>query len=499
MKIHRDKETTQSAGGRLMFVILLLLVVLMAARTPLDSDVWWHLRSGQVTVETGRPLLVDIFSYTREGQAWVNHSWLAQVILYGLYQLAGYSGLVLWVCVLAVICLAFAFQQMKGPAWWRALLVILAGVAIAPVWSPRPQAASLALLAGLGWWLERWKKGDLRGIWGLPVLFLVWSNLHAGYSLGFLLLAAFLGGQVLNHLLGMEEEALPWRSLGKVLLWVGLAFLAVAINPNGADMWRIPFQTIGISSLQQFIPEWASPDFHDPVQQPILLLAALLLGAVGFSGRKMKGEEWLTAAGFLVLALLSRRNIAPFAIVASPIIARHGWQAVEGWRKRTRLQEKLKLPALPKNESRPHPGINLLIVGLIALAAFSKLGVVSLPAVVQASETAIFPQGALDWMRGHPVQGRTFNEYAWGGYLIWFLPEEKVFVDGRTDLFGDEIIGQWREVIQAEEPMQEILERWMVERVVVMPDRPLAGALLQAGWVMKYQDPYSIILERPRP
>jgi len=263
-----EQGVIHSAGGRLIFIITFLMVAMMAARTPLDSDLWWHLRAGQVTVETGHPLLVDLFSYTRDGQTWVNHSWLSQVILYGLYQLAKFTGLSLWVTVLAVVSLTFVFFLMKGPAWWRSFLVILCAVAIAPVWSPRPQVASLALFAFLAWWMERWKSGDLRRLWALPLLFLLWSNLHGGYSLGFLLLGAFLGGQVLNHVLGMKEDTIPWRTLGRILLWMFAGFLAVAINPNGLDMWRIPFQTVGVSSLQQFIQEWASPDFHSPETWP---------------------------------------------------------------------------------------------------------------------------------------------------------------------------------------------------------------------------------------
>ena len=491
-----DQGVIHSAGGRLIFVITLLMIAMMAARTPLDSDLWWHLRAGQVTVETGHPLLVDLFSYTRDGQAWVNHSWLSQVILYGLYQLANFTGLSLWVTVLAVVSLTFVFFQMKGPAWWRSFLVILCAVAIAPVWSPRPQVASLALFAFLAWWMERWKNGELRRLWALPLLFLLWSNLHGGYSLGFLLLGAFLGGQVLNHVLGMKEEMIPWRTLGRILLWTVVAFLAIGINPNGLDMWRIPFQTVGVSSLQQFIQEWASPDFHDVTQQPILIIIGLLIGAVGLSGRRMSAVDWLSSVGFLIMALISRRNIAPFALIAIPIISRFGWIALQEWRERVKVDEKLQFIHKDQGVTHSHPWLNLALVGLIGFAVFAKQGVVTLPATVQSAEAGIFPQAAVEWMKSHPTVGRSLSEYNWGGYLIWHLPEEKVFVDGRTDLFGDEIIGEWRQVVQAEENMLEILNRWKVDRVVLMPTRPAVLALKNQGWVAVYQDRTSIILER---
>jgi hypothetical protein len=492
----REQGVIQSAGGRLIFVITLLLVAMMAARTPLDSDLWWHLRAGQVTIETGHPLVTDLFSYTRDGQSWVNHSWLSQVILYGLFRLANYTGLSLWVTVLAVVSLTLVFFQMKGPAWWRSFLVILGAVAIAPVWSPRPQVASLAMFALLAWLLERWKKGKLRSLWLLPLLFMIWSNLHGGYSLGFLLMGAFLGGQVLNHAIGLKEETLSWRPLGRILIWTVLAFLAVAINPNGLDMWRIPFQTVSVGSLQQFIQEWASPDFHDVTQQPVLILIFLLIGVLGLSGRKMNAVDWLYSAGFLILALVSRRNIAPFALITVPIISHYGWIAVQDWRERVKLGKRWNFIRRVPGTSHPHPWLNLALVGMIGFVVFTKQGVVTLPTMVQSAEAKIFPQGAVEWLKSHPAEGRSFSEYSWGGYLVWHLPEEKVFVDGRTDLFGDEIISEWRQVEQAEENMSQILDQWGVDRVVLMPTRPAVTGLKNLGWKVVFQNRTSIVLER---
>lgn len=464
----------------------------------MDSDLWWHLRAGQVTVETGRPLTTDIFSYTREGENWVNHSWLSQVMLYGLFQLAGFSGLAAWVSILTVGCLLLILMQMGGAAWWRSLLMLLTVITIAPVLSPRPQVFSLVMFAGLNWLMAGWKQGKVQHLWILPILFLFWSNLHGGYSLGFLLLAAFLGGQVINHLLDLPEK-MDWKMLGKVLLWTGLAFLAVAVNPNGMAMWKIPFQTVGVEALQQFIPEWLSPDFHEVNQMPVLIVIVLLVSSLAFSGRKLNGVDFLTTSGFLCLALISRRNIAPFTLAAIPIIANLGWTVV------TRVGEKIraKIPqSLKMSSQKPvkaNPGINLLLAGIIGFAAFAKLGVVSLPAAIDTGVRGMYPQTALDWIRQNPSQGRMLSEYSWGGYLDWYLPESRVFVDGRTDLFGDVIIMDWRKVVQADPEMADILNQWEIDRVLLEPSRPGVIDLKQMGWRILFEDSSSILLERPSP
>ena len=88
------------------------------------------------------------------------------------------------------------------------------------------------------------------------------------------------------------------------------------------------------------------------------------------------------------------------------------------------------------------------------------------------------------------------NEYNWGGYLTWFLREYPVFVDGRTDLYGDDILGQWITVIQAGQGWQAILDKWKIRLILIEPGRPLAVVLPQAGWKMLYQDAQAIIFSR---
>ena len=109
---------------RFILAILLILIFIMAARTPLDSDMWWHLRAGEETVNIGQPLTVDTFSHTRNGESWVNHSWLSQVALYLLYHAGGFFGIGLFVALLAVISMALVYLQMDGPPILRAFILI---------------------------------------------------------------------------------------------------------------------------------------------------------------------------------------------------------------------------------------------------------------------------------------------------------------------------------------------------------------------------------------
>ena len=137
--------------------------------------------------------------------------------------------------------------------------------------------------------------------------------------------------------------------------------------------------------------------------------------------------------------------------------------------------------------------IDLAIVLLLALAGVLKLFLAAEPSFVDTHLRQTFPAEAVEWIKSNRPEGRLFNEYAWGGYLIWALPEYPVFVDGRTDLYGDEIIGDWSEVISGGGDWQAILERWQVGLVLVAPGQPLERELDREGWKDLYRDKTAVI------
>lgn len=486
----------ERSAARWVAVVVGVLIFLMAARTPLDSDLWWHLRVGEATLQSGKPVLTDLFSFTRSGSPWINHSWLGQVILAGLYRLGGYSALTVLVAGLATLSLMLVYRQMSAPPLWRAFVVILAALVCAPLWTARPQLFSLALFAALFALLPALRAGKISPFLALPPLFAVWSNLHGGYALGFLLLGAVIAGQVIDRWFS-PERACSWQGIARLAAADGLAFLAVALNPNGIAMWKIPFQTVGVQVLQQAIPEWASPDFHDLTQQPFLWMLAGILLALGISRQRRTAEEMLPVLLFTALALMARRNFAPFALTAAPLLASAGWEALQS------VFAPLS-PALKRfsGNSRPvrsgfRKAINLISVAVLGFAAFLKAGLVSHPALVESLIRQHYPADAVAWIQTHPPQGNLFNEYAWGGYLLWRLPEHSVFVDGRTDLYGDDLLKEWLTLINTEEGWQSALEKWHIQWVLIAPNAPLARALKQAGWQTVYADAIAVIYKAP--
>lgn len=489
-----NKEEDKQNVERLVFVITLLLVVIMAARMPVDSDLWWHLRAGEEMLRTGKPLLHDVFSYTRSGAEWINHSWLSEVILAQSDRWLGYLGPGLWVALLATLSMGLVYFQMEGRAFLRAFVIILASAVSGVVWSPRPQTASLALFALTGLLLYQYKWRGRDRLWMLVPAFILWSNLHGGYPLGLLLIGAYIAGEVLNHL-RLRPVALPWKRILRLALWGAAAFLVVAINPNGAQMYLIPFKTVNVGVLQQFIQEWASPDFHDLVQQPFLWMLFATVIAMTLARRPVDGTDLAAFTLFGALALVARRNFGPFALAAAPVLSRSLSALMCEWWGSVRMPEKVAVflkreGSAIRSDIRPGlaKAINLTVVALIAFVAVAKLAVVNHPALVESQIQAAFPAGAVEYLRRNQPEGEIFNAYNWGGYLLWALPGIQVFVDGRTDLYGDEILGEWIKIVQGEDGWQAALDRWQARLVLLEPDRPVVKLLPQNGWKLLSQE-----------
>ncbi len=498
-----------------VLVLALLLIFILAARTPLDSDMWWHLRAGQETVQSGRPVLVDQLSTTRLGAAWINHSWLSEVGMYLVYAWGGSLAIGGITALLAVLSMALVYYTLEGPAILRAFLLILGSVVAAVVWAPRPQLVSLVLMALVGYllYLYKWKRLDR--LWLLPLVFMLWANLHGGFPLGFMLIGCMVAGEFLNFLLGNRaDEALNLKQVLRLLVWGGISVAALLVNANGVNISLIPFQTVGVKVLQNFVSEWASPDFHQLFQQPFIWLVLMLLAAVGFSGKRLDGTDLLTVSLFTYLSLVARRNYGPFALAALPVLARHLWPAIQAWVGREPVlgwKRRLGLARPESTESPEGPGqakalpvirpgvmkaVNLALVALIAFTAIGKWYVTANPILVDAYLNSSYPVKAIDWIRTNHPAGPMLNEYNWGGYLTWFLRDYPVFVDGRTDLYGDDVLGQWITAVQAGKGWQAILDQWKIKLVLIEPGRPLAVELPLAGWKLLYQDDQAVIFGR---
>jgi len=504
-----DSLSNKSTRGfqLLIPVLLVLMVFLVASRSPIDSDLWWHLRSGQVMIETGHPLITDVFSYTREGETWINHSWLGEIIIFSLYRLGGWTAISAWMGAMAVLTVVFLWRQTSGSIYVKAGFILFASVVCAPLWTPRPQFFSLVLLALLVWLINRWLTRGGYSIWFSVLLFILWSNLHGGFVTGTLYLLAYSVGLLIDALNDTGDTRKMLLKKLRLLLPVTVGgYLASALNPNGFRMWLIPFQTVGVRVLRQFIQEWSSPDFHSVESWPFALFIILMIFCLSRQREKTSLRLMFPAILFILMGLYARRNMAAAAITGIGVLI-DAWNSMTvgnffkrlvpiewlEWIKRYRAAQK-------QFNVKQMKWINLFITGVLGLICFIKLFIVGYPGLMRVYVAKNFPVDAVSYiMKTPPIcEGRIFNSYNWGGYLIWRDPRVKVYVDGRTDLFGDEILGEWMTIIQAGNEWQNLLEKWDVTRVIIEPNRPLASIISSKGWVERYRDTQAVVFDRKK-
>jgi hypothetical protein len=482
--------------NRLLSAIVFIAIFTMAVRVMADTDIWWHLQSGRWIVENKAIPTTDPFSHTKFGQPWIDHGWLAQAVIYLFLDLFGYAGPVLFVAAMVTLAFYFIWLQCRnGDPWLRAFVLIIAAVTSGGIWAARPQIVSFALAGLVTYLLYRFKRGSDRAGWLLPLVVILWVNIHGGFAIAFILMVAYIFGEVGNQILGIES-GIGWKRIGRLLLIVVVSFLLVPLNPNAFQMWAYPFQTVGIGVLQDFIAEWRSPNFHELHFHPFIWMLLAALTVLGLSKKRADFVDLTLVALFTYMTLLAARNIALFALVTAPVIVRYGTPVIADWKERV-----LKQPPeaeRPQTETRPlFLLVNWLLLLFVIVAALIRIsGPISAQAN-EAEQAENLPVAAVNYLRENEPPGPLFNNYNWGGYIVWELPQYPVFVDGRTDLYGDELLREYLATIFVNSGWRETLDKYDIDLVFVESAAPLARNLrLEPGWEEVYRDEMASILVR---
>jgi hypothetical protein len=313
--------------------------------------------------------------------------------------------------------------------------------------------------------------------------------MHAGFAIGFILMAGVIAGEVAGNLFNPGAEGVvPWRGVGRLLLVMVVSVAALIINPFGLNILRVPLETVNIGVLQEFIEEWASPNFHERQTWPFIFL---LLGTLGFAGLSRERLDWTDlalVAGTAFMGFLAGRNIAVFAVVATPVMARHveAFLAERGWQIR------------PVTQVRPTMArLNWVLLVIIILGGLAKVVYALNPATLEKAQQENLPVQVAEYINRERPEGLMFNSYNWGGYLMFAAPDFPVFVDGRTDLYGDEFLTEYLNVLYLGENWRETLDKYHVSWVVIEKRSVLARALRsEPGWRVAYEDEMAVLFER---
>ncbi len=480
-----------------------------------QTDYWWTVKLGQELLASGHLPTADPLSFTATRQPYVEQQWLAQLILGATHQLGGLEAALLLRGVLLVLSVGLLYHlcRVRGApasaacaACGLALLSVVGGAAI------RPQLLAIPLfmifLAGTTVWLRhRWVLAVL------PLTMVAWANLHGSFPLGIALIGAALVGTAITTFQrqgqdGERQEApasdaqslggLPaLRRLGLLLLLCGLAPLA---NPYGLGIlpWLADYLTFntGGTGLSTLSIEWL-PTSIGTAHGVLFFASVLLLVAVLLRVGPPSPADCLRLLGFALLALQAVRSTVWWALAAAPVLA---WALanlrVGGARPATAAAAR-DAPSPVASASRAGiPTINAaLIAAFVLTAALSlpwlrPLGLLYPPARWPVADPRL-PTGAADFAATLPAT-RLYNTMDWGGYLAWRLaPRQRIFVDGRFQLYQPELYRDYFAIAHAELGWADKLAAYGVEALLVSRQAQrelLRAAEADGSWQAVYCD-----------
>lgn len=479
------------------FIALLFIsIFLMTLRPVEDPDFWWHLRTGQLIASTGTIPHADPFSFTFAGKPWTAHEWLSELLLFSLYQIGGFPILIIVFSFFITTAFLILYLRSTANVYISGFILLLGAISTAPVWGVRPQILTFLFSSLYLFLLEQYYENhDLKWILPLPILTILWVNLHAGYAMGLVIIAVYTFCHFLEliwHQLSGSEEKLRSRELIPPVIIFGASLLAVMLNPNGPRMYIYPFETLTSPSMQQFIQEWFSPDFHQKEWQPFaLLLISMPVIAIFGRGAKIKLARVALVFLFGYMALRSMRNIPLFILSAVPVMIDLANAALQSTKQA--FSSKLSPgytppPAMPRI-------LHMIVIACAILLAAGRFVMVT---EEQAStEKEKFPSAAVDWIMANRPPGNIYNTYGWGGYLIWRLPDYPVYIDGRADLYGDRFIETYIQIYNAQSGWEENLVNNNVNLVLVENGSGIGNALEQiSGWELVFYDESAKLFRR---
>jgi tetratricopeptide (TPR) repeat protein len=467
-------------------IVFFCFCALFATQKIVSYDDWWHLKTGEWIWQHKTVPHVDPFSYTFQGAKWIDYEWLFQVVIYPLYKLSGFGGLVIFkvvVVLLTFLILFFTCREMDQGKKWLSIIILFIALQIARGgFLVRPQIFSLLFLV-LYLYLLALHRGERittrQLIFFLLPVHILWANIHGSFLLGIFLVGAYAMGSFVPLALSHHRDLKPVFQDKRIqnFLLLGILLIVVSlINPYTYRIFLIPLETAGAQETLRGIAEWVPVDprfLGVLVVDPLMWFRVLfLIGAISFlvwRNNLKRIEDVLIFAVFSYMAFKHVRFCGPFALVAAPIIVSNLTQV------RWRVREWRWLSLVP----------------LIIIIAFSVNDVRTL---IRQEKLGLgvwihYPETTVNFLKEHDVRGRIFNTYGYGGYIIWHLwPDIQVFIDGRAvTIYDQDFFWSYGLAYRNKETWEKILERYGIEIVLIQDERE-KGYSLFFYWLDEDED-----------
>ena len=447
----------------------------------LDNDIWWHLATGKWILQNHAIPHTDPFSAYGLGRSWAAYSWAFDLPLAWLVAHLGFVGLLLLQVVLVtaiIVALHRLIAALVPDFTLSVLLTFAAAIAMSRVFTPRPWLLTiLFFILELHLVSRARENGDYRRLLWLPLIFWAWANLHVQFIYGLFVLMLAVG----------EAWWSWWKARCDPVqhrvrnLWTATIIGCIAatlVNPYFVEIYKVAYQLGTLPGVLNQISELNAVPFRSLSDYVLLLIALCAVGAFVWQ-RELRPFPWALLLWAIFFSFRSQRDIWLLAVVGTAVIA-------------TGLRDHAVLT--PRDSRLQSSWVALGVVVVIAVGC-RILG----PSVgeQQRKIAATFPSAAVEFVKEKGLPGPLFNDYDWGGYLIWSLPEIPVSMDGRALLHGTRRLERSADTWEAHEDWRSDSELQKARLIIGPVNAPLCAVLrMDPQYQLAYEDRVASVFVR---
>ncbi|MFA6514086.1 MAG: hypothetical protein WCT50_02210 [Patescibacteria group bacterium] len=405
------------------FYLLLFIILVKGGFSNLDPDFGWHLKVGQEIATTYQIPQLNTYNYTYHGN-WVDHEWLSNLAIYYIYDHYGYAALVnifAGLIILILVILNFYVSQVlkdRANFWLIASFQLFGVLAAIPHFGVRIQELALLFVLLVLIIIDHYSRSkNWRVLLFLPPLFFLWANLHASFLIGFFIIFSWIGIKLFEKIITKNGEL---KQLSSFSLFALLSLIVTGLTPYRLELYNFLLgykNKAYLSLIKEWLPQSSFPFRYDQLIYLALGAVALILYVYFRLQKRQKLNIWeiFLSFVFLVLSLKSRRHFPLFFVVSFSLMI------------------DIFSPFFKEIKVAYYNWLKYLVVFcgcLIAIVQFSATHFTQTPF---SSFCYNYPCEAIDFLKNNSQYNddKILNNYDWGGFMIWAIPERKLFIDGR--------------------------------------------------------------------
>ncbi|MDI7258536.1 MAG: hypothetical protein QME90_01295 [Thermodesulfobacteriota bacterium] len=483
-----------------IFFITLFLTLLLSNKSVLldDADTGWHIRIGEFILDNFSIPRFDIFSYVTPPLPWITIEWLPELFMALIHRALGLTGVAIFFAFLISLLYYLLFRIIrlyKGNIIFDVLIILIVVISSMFHWLARPFILSLLLFLVSYNILEKFQSNGKNYLYFLPLIMLLWTNLHGGFITGFILIGTYLFCNIIILLISKNGKKEEYKKKIKILgLTTLLCLMATLINPFGYNVFLYTFKVLSNKYLMSNIVEFLPLNFQNPSMGPFKYLFLIVMTMMALTGKQLRFHELLSILLFTTMSIYSMRNVFFFAIVVAPILSRHSnliFNQLEG-----RFVNFLKKRDENITKIDTSAKTYIWVFPFIFMAAI----VLSYRLEIGFDEKEK-PVAAVEFLKKEFIKGNMFNNDEFGDYIIYSAyPKYKVFIHGKMDWHAEEKLREYSKVTKFEQGWEDIIRKYDINWIIFETDHVFSRFLREReDWKLIYTDKVASIFVRNVP